>query len=345
MLTRETPKKRRKLTRELLGLIILDLFLAVLSYFFLRSAGGTAAYHYCEAKGLAMDALESITLDYFVFNLSVAGAVIIFLVLFLVFVGRKLSYIRKITEGIEALRTHRMDDQVPLDGNNELTELAQSINVLAETERQLKAAEQKMQEEKTAFIRGLSHDIRTPLTAILSYTEYMQSRKDLSVEELQEFLELTKRKAEQIKILTDQLLDNSMKQLEDIENGRLLMEQLAEEWMEMLEENFSCQIDCSQCPNFSGKFDIETLRRIFDNLASNVMKYADVSAPVYLEIGQTDGRIAIKQSNKTAAVPNIVESRGIGLESIRRIAEGYGGNINLTEATTTFNIEIILFHV
>ncbi len=344
MWTRETQKKRRKLTQELLGLIVLALFLALLSYFFLRSAGGTAAYHYCEAKGLAMDTLQSITLDYFVFNLSVVGAVVIFLVLFLAFVGRKLSYIREIIAGIDALRSHRMNDKISLAGNNELTELAESINYLAETERQLKAAEQKLQEEKTALIRGLSHDIRTPLTAILSYTEYMQSRSDLSAEELQEFLELTRRKAEQINVLSAQLLDGGRKLIE-IEIGRLLMEQLAEEWGEMLEEEFHFTVDLSACPDFSGKYDVEELRRIFDNLASNVLKYADTAVPVGLEIGQRDSRIVIRQSNEKAAVPNIAESRGIGLQSIRRIAESYGGSINITEDTTTFNIEIILFHV
>lgn len=344
MLTNQTTKKRKKLTQELLQLIVLDLFLAVLSYFFLRSAGGTAAYHYCEAKGLAMDALESIALDYFVFNLSVAGAVIIFLVLFLVFVGRKLSYIREITVGIEALRTHRMEDEVPLSGNNELTELAESINELAETERQLKAAEQRLQEEKTALIRGLSHDIRTPLTAILSYTEYMQSRSDLSAEELQEFLELTRRKAEQINVLSAQLLDGGRKLIE-IENGRLLMEQLSEEWQEMLEDEFQCTVDLSACPAFSGQFDVDALRRIFDNLASNVLKYADVSAPVRLKISEEEEQIAIRQSNEKAAVPNIAESRGIGLESVRRIAESYGGNISITEDESTFSIEVKLFGV
>jgi len=173
----------------------------------------------------------------------------------------------------------------------------------------------------------------------------MQSREVLSKDELDEFLELTKRKAEQIKFLTDQLLDNSVKRLEDIENGRLLMEQLAEEWGEMLEEEFRCAVNLSTCPDFSGQYDVEALRRIFDNLASNVLKYADVSAPVSLEIGQTDSRIVIRQSNKKAAVPNVIESRGIGLESVRRIAESYGGSIGITENETMFNIAVVLFHV
>lgn len=344
MSTREKPKKRRKLTRELLGVIVLDLLVSVLFYFLVNSWAGTIAYHYCEKHQIGMDELQSILLDTMISNLSIVGAVIVFVVSFLLLVGRKLSYIRTITDSIEALRAHRMNDQVPLDGNNELTELAESINELAQTERQLKAAEEQLQAEKTALIRGLSHDIRTPLTAILSYTEYMQSRDDFSKEELDEFLELTRRKAEQIKLLSARLLDDG-RQLTEIEDGRILMEQLAAEWEELLEDQFDCTVDISHCPGFKGKFDIEELRRIFDNLASNVMKYADSSAPVDLNIGTVDGYIAISQSNRKTREVRPVESRGIGLESIRRIAESYGGSINVAEDTITFNIDVLLFTI
>ena len=77
--------------------------------------------------------------------------------------------IRDSIQGVEALRTHRMDFTMPIEGDNELKELAESINFLSETERRLRQLETELQAEKEQLIRDLSHDIRTPLTAMLSY--------------------------------------------------------------------------------------------------------------------------------------------------------------------------------
>ncbi len=79
-------------------------------------------------------------------------------------------------------------------------------------------------------------------------------------------------KGQQIKALTDRLLDSGSRDLETIEDGKLLMEQLAGEWEEILENTFPCIVDTKNCPAFYGSFDIQELRRIFDNLASNVEK-------------------------------------------------------------------------
>ncbi len=333
MSTKEMKKKRGRLRTEIFGLTALDFVLSVITYFFLHSWSGTLAQLYCERNNVALDDLQSIMLDSVVFNGSILGAAVLFVVLLLGFVGNRLRYIRELNEGIEALRTHRMAYEIPLKGNNELTELAESINFLAESERQLKAME-----------RNLSHDIRTPLTAILSYTEYMQGRDDLTKEELDEFLELTRRKAEQIRALTEQLLDGGSR-LTEIEDGRLLMAQLAEEWAESLEEDFDCEVNLSGCPAFRRQLDVEELRRIFDNLASNVEKYADPAAPVNLEITTEKDRIAIKQSNGKADGERDVESRKIGLSSIESIAKHYGGSLRTWETEARFTVHIILFEV
>lgn len=130
---------------------------------------------------------------------------------------------------MEALRTHRMDFTMPIEGDNELKELAESINFLSETERRLRQLETELQAEKEQLIRDLSHDIRTPLTAMLSYSDYLGRKETLEQEEVQEYIALVQRKGQQIKALTDRLLDSGSRDLETIEDGKLLMEQLARE--------------------------------------------------------------------------------------------------------------------
>ena len=133
--------------------------------------------------------------------------------------------------------------------------------------------------------------------------------------------------------------------LETIEDGKLLMEQLAGEWEEILENTFPCIVDTKNCPAFYGSFDIQELRRIFDNLASNVEKYADREQPVELRIDAVDKRLRVCQRNgiKTGTVP--VESNQIGLESIRRIAALYGGMVKVSIEQGIFSIQITLSEV
>ncbi|WP_287630649.1 MULTISPECIES: sensor histidine kinase [Lachnospiraceae] len=256
-----------------------------------------------------------------------------------------MAYLREIIQGVEALRTHRMDFTMPIEGDNELKELAESINFLSETERRLRQLETELQAEKEQLIRDLSHDIRTPLTAMLSYSDYLGRKETLEQEEVQEYIALVQRKGQQIKALTDRLLDSGSRDLETIEDGKLLMEQLAGEWEEILENTFPCIVDTKNCPAFYGSFDIQELRRIFDNLASNVEKYADREQPVELRIDAVDKRLRVCQRNgiKTGTVP--VESNQIGLESIRRIAALYGGMVKVSIEQGIFSIQITLSEV
>ena len=122
-------------------------------------------------------------------------------------------------------------------------------------------------------------------------------------------------KGQQIKALTDRLLDSGSRDLETIEDGKLLMEQLAGEWEEILENTFPCIVDTKNCPAFYGSFDIQELRRIFDNLASNVEKYADREQPVELRIDAVDKRLRVCQRN------GIKTGHGSGGEQSNRLGK------------------------
>jgi len=232
-----------------------------------------------------------------------------------------------------------MDYEIPVEWNNELTELAESINFLARTEKELQVKENLLREEREGFIRAMSHDIRTPLTVIKGYSEYMQNKEVLSEEEIRLYAKLIDQKARQLKEMTDRLL-NGGRTLEKIEDGRFLMEQLVFEWEMMLEDEFLCKIDLSECPQFAGEFDIQELRRVFDNLASNVKKYADGKYPVELTVSKEEEFLAIHQTNRLRKEIAEVESNGIGLDNIQKIVEQYHGMMNVDQSSEFFRITL-----
>lgn len=341
-------KKKGKLSKEILVIFIISILAAVCTYFFFRSTAGSYVFDYCEKKKIILDELQNIQLDYLIEFGSLLTSVLMFLLLFLFLLGRKLSYLQVISEGIEALRIHRMDYKIPIKGNNELTDLAHRINYLSRTEKELSEKEKQLKKERELLIRALSHDIRTPLTSIRSYSEMMEKKLGEEVvdrEEIRDYVELMIKKADQMKDLSGQLLENCKHNPERIEDGKLLMEQLAWEWEEQLEDRFDVRVDVAGCPAFSGEIDVREFQRVFDNLYSNVLKYAEESMAVELIIGKTEGRLSIAQKNKKQKDISHVESHQIGLLSIKAIAGNYGGNVEVKEDEDSYEIRILLLKI
>ena len=339
-----TDKKvrRRKLSHEVLGIFAICFAVAFTLFWFLLHFGVGVVEEYCWQNDISLDENQMYRLDNMVFSISLIASVIFFVVLFLVLFGERLSYIRTIIKGIGTLQSGDFGHKVPIEGNNELTQLAEAINYLSENEREIKDKEKRLNQEKEELIRTLSHDIRTPLTSIMSYTELLSAKEVCTPDEQRAYLKLVGKKTAQIKELTDILLDGGRRDVERFEDARILMEQLAEEFEEMLEDNFRVSVDLSECSSFEGSFDVREMRRIFDNLISNVKKYADTSASVELEIFNNECGITVKQKNAVRQMTEPSDSYRMGINSIRRIAHNYGGGVDIKQDDDTFEIIITL---
>lgn len=333
--------KHRALAWEILGLIGVSAFFAGILFVILTWTAAAVAENYCFYNDVAMTEFDWLEVDRWIFGTGAVISACGFSVLFLTLLSDRMAYIRTITAGIEALRLDRMARPLPLEGRNELTRLAEAINCLSETQLRLRQKEQALAREKEQFIRTLSHDIRTPLTAIMAYAEYLAGENSLSGEQRQAYVQMIGRKAAQIRDLTALLLDGDRRTPERFDDARLLMEQLAAEFEEILEDRFDVRTDLSGCPAFSGVFDVQQLRRIFDNLSSNVEKYADPGQPVRLAIRVDGEGLRIIQSNAIAPA-RPAESCRLGISSIRRIAHGYGGRVEVQRDGGCFRISVTL---
>lgn len=331
---------KRKLSKQILGLFVATFFISLFCFYALNELANTIVLDYVENEMLMITEYELIDLQYGILGVSFVSAIVLFVVLFLFLVGERLAYIGEVVKGIEALGRHDFTYEIPLQGENELTELAKNINQLSKEEQALKEKERQLQEEKESLIRSLSHDIRTPLTSLMSYSEFLKQKENLSIDEVKAFMDLVDQKSQQIKVLTDRLLDGGSRSLEEIENGKFLLEQLVEEWASVLEDDFVLELSLADCPEFSGRFDVQELRRVFDNLASNIQKYADKKEPVVLQLSRKDGSVCIVQSNacKERLVP--VESTKIGIDSVKKVIANHGGNVEVSKYKNSNSMEI-----
>lgn len=341
-MTERNNAKRRNFAREILGLASISALIAVVVFLVVTNIAATVAEVYVFEQDVPMTEFDWLDVHRWIFGVGGALAIAVFCVLFLAKLGERLAYIRKITAGIHTMRLGEVNAPIPLEGNNELTELADAINYMANARQILAEKEKALAREKDQLIRSLSHDIRTPLTAILAYSEYLAADACLSDQEQKRYLQMMKKKAEQIRDLTDILLDGSKRNPEHFEDGKLLMEQLAAEFEEELEAEFTVTTDLSRCSSFSGRFDVQELRRIFDNLSSNVRKYADSAHPVCLAIQKKPDGLLIRQFNAVRMQTEQPDSYQLGIHSIRRIAQHYGGTVTVEQTEEQFEISIQL---
>ena len=291
--------KTRKLACEILLIVTLCLIISTILFLFLTFTSRGIVEEYCFNNNIILDDNDSYRIDNTIFSLGLIISVSIFIIMFLILFSPKINYIKTISKGIEELRKNNYDNKVIILGNNELTDLAKSINYLSIHEKEIKEKERKLNEEKEEFIRNLSHDIRTPLTSIISYTELLNNKENLSKEEQQEYFSLVLKKANQMKDLTNILLDGNKRELSYFEDATLLIKQLVDEFSDELENDYNLYVDLTSLNKFNADVDVNELRRIFDNLVTNIKKYASKEDKVELIISYYDSKLEIIQRNKT----------------------------------------------
>lgn len=343
MPTEKKGKTVRRLSSVILEYLLLSAAVSLFSFLFLYTTSESISSVYLLRQDIMLTEVQESVFLLWLRSICGAAAIFIFIVLFLFMLGQRLSYLITIAKGIDRLRENKMNYNIPLEGNDELTVLAGNINYLAASQREIQRREEEMKNEREAWVRSLSHDIRTPLTSMLSLTEFMRDKEPVSHEEIRSYIELVYNKCQQIRELTSQLMDRKDCSLENVDDLGFLFAQLAQEWSGILEERFSCTVDLSKLEHFDGRVDICSLHRIMDNLISNTEKYAPPDSSVSLTIQSEGHRILLIQKNEkreTWGAPP--ESHKIGLDNIRQIAALYNGKAETADTDRAFEIRITL---
>ena len=331
------PKQpqKEKLSLEILGLFFISVVISAFSFSFLYFTADSIIYNQLQTKGISLTLTQQTYVSGWMHNICLIAALIIFVVFFLFFLGQKFLYLLTIIRGIHTLRQNGLNFTIPLEGNDELTELAESINLFSASILRYRKNQQEIQAEKEELIRSLSHDIKNPLTSIISYTQFIQ-QSGIHDPQMEGYLQIVREKSEQIRELTELLLGSSARKIESFPDGRTLIYQLVEEMEAELEEKFDLQVNYPQTA-FAARLDVQDLRRIFFNLSSNIIKYADPQHPVTLDLSFADGILTIKQQNSISDSPSLDSSK-IGLKSIRLILKNYQGTLTTQSENHQFLI-------
>lgn len=228
-----------------------------------------------------------------------------------------------------------LDHVVHLEGRDELSGLGEDIERLRRSVLARLEGEREAVGANSRLITSLSHDIRTPLTKLTGYLDILTYGKYQGREEHDEFLRLASEKAAQLKALTDQLFASAQvaapasgleQPPEEVDGGALLGQLLTEQCDDLRREGFDIQP-----PVFDRAFTLylrtEDAVRIFDNLFSNLRKYADPGSPVEIWWEDAPERVTLRLRNRARPAPDRGDSHGLGVPTMRELLERSGGTL------------------
>ena len=211
--------------------------------------------------------------------------------------------LQKLKAGGEALAEGNLNASVDLKHMyGVLRSHGENLNSIAQGMQ--KAVQQQLKSERfrTDLITNVSHDIKTPLTSIVNYVDLLK-KEDVQPEKAKEYIAVLDRQSARLKKLTEDLVEASKASsgtlpvhLEAVDVN-VLLSQVSGEYQSRFE---LCKLEpivklSSEDPQILA--DGKLLWRVFDNLLSNICKYAMPGTRVYFTSEVLDGRVQISFKN------------------------------------------------
>lgn len=225
------------------------------------------------------------------------------------FAFKKVKSFKAIKDGVERIKDGDIHHSITVDGKGEFAVLAGNINSITDGLKAAVDSELKSERLKTELITNVSHDIRTPLTSIITYVDLLKSEKDLS--KIEEYVDVLDQKSKRLKILTNDLFEaakassgNIPVHFEQIDIVSLITQGLGEvnSKIEALDLDFKLNYPENKVYI---KADGKLLWRSLENLLSNIFKYALRGSRVYIDIEDLGKEILITFKNISAYELNI----------------------------------------
>ncbi len=288
------------------------------------------------------------------------AAIIMAVILISLFLARRI--INKITlpldalcEGAERVSSGNLEQDIPCDGTVEMGKVCHSFN---EMQHQLRANLEKnrrYEQAKNEMLAGISHDLRTPLTSIKSYVKGVLDGVARTPEKQENYLKVAYRKAGEMEGLIEQLFLLSKLETESFpfRFEEYPIRSYLEKWLESVELEISknnATVDFeSNCTRETVLLDAEQMRRVFNNIVSNSLKYnKERNLHITVQLFREESHVKILFQDDGIGVSdaqaermfdsfyrgdesrtNPTEGSGLGLSIAKRIVTAHHGTIGV----------------
>jgi len=283
-------------------------------------------------------------------------------------VGVLLVYVllcmKRLRAGAEALASGNEEHRISTEKMyGEFKAHAEDLNNIGEGIGKAVDARMKSERFKTELITNVSHDIKTPLTSIINYVDLME-KEEPENEKMREYIEVLSRQSARLKKLIEDLMDASKASTGNLAVNfercalGVLLTQTAGEYGERLEGKGLELVLTKPEEEVFIRADGRHMWRVFDNLMSNIYKYAQPGTRVYLSLEKRGGKAAVTFRNISHSRLNIsgeelmerfvrgdssrsTEGSGLGLSIAKSLVQLQKGEMELNVDGDLFKISLI----
>lgn len=262
----------------------------------------------------------------------------------------------EVKKGVQEVKAGNLSYKIELSGKGELAEMARDINAISEGFDLAVQNELRNQRLKTDLISNVSHDIKTPLTSIITYVDLLK-KEGLDSPNALKYVDVLEHKSARLKKLTEDLFEAAKASsgdlpvhMEKVELLSLINQGLVEFGDRIDDSGLEFVINASK-EKYYVSADSQLLWRVVENLIGNVLKYAQEQTRVYIDLREEPEKglrkcsiLEIKNISKAKlniAAEDLMERFKRGDES--RTTEGSG--LGLAIAKDLISIQNGWFHL
>lgn len=269
----------------------------------------------------------------------------------LYFLFSRIAYLNRTMARTSLLTEGVATEPFEVKGRSRLAEHAKELNVIREQLIASQSSQVKSERLKSELITNVSHDLRTPLTSIITYTDLLKS-PDLTDEQRKQYVDVLERKSARLKTLIEDLFDVSKMASGNIELHKtqvdlasLLQQAIAEQQESLDKQNLDLRVSIGAQP-IHAYVDGQKMWRVMDNLLINISKYSMPGTRVYIslqEIGHEavltlknvsqyelgDDTAELTERFKRGDQSRHTEGSGLGLAIAQSIVELHHGQFSL----------------
>ncbi|WP_306659843.1 sensor histidine kinase KdpD [Bacillus sp. AFS017336] len=257
--------------------------------------------------------------------------------------------IKRTHRQLHELNKHAMDKKIDLKYfDKDIENLAVEINNQVDLTRKSKAEKRLSENELKQAISYISHDIRTPMTSILGYIQFLES-EEITTEMRKEYTNIIKNSAQRLKVLLEDFFELSIidqidypMKLEKIKLNQLILEVLLGFYEEFNKRNLEPTIEI---PNTEIMImaDSSAVKRVIENLIINAIKHSYGNINICLEKTKASTQLTISNSVNELGESDLQrmfdrfykadqtrtrKGTGLGLPIAKSLMEKMNGNIS-----------------
>lgn len=266
-----------------------------------------------------------------------------------------------LSDQILAVREGNLTGELTLSEDTDLREAADNLNQIQKGLETALTERVNSERMKVELVTNVSHDIKTPLTSIISYVELLRQEQDLP-QHVKEYVQILGEKSERLKNIVQDVFEISKAasgqlpmHMEVLDLSKLLRQTLADMSDQISQSSLVMRTTIPEAP-VSVLADGQRLYRVFQNLLQNALHYSLEGSRVYLTLAEEGGQAVVRVKNTSSVelanskdfTERFVrgdESRtdggsGLGLSIAKSFTEACGGELTVETDADLFTVTV-----